>query len=254
MIKNCKYLVFIFVILFPSLAKGEDNKAAPISFFNMTSQNSGENSALSASCTGNTNSQEFDCEFTQTRVRLRLSNEEYDKSLNKFENEMKEFKKKFNSEIKKFCKGMEMNSTVERKILETEKTSPKTAKKMRDMFSICSNPTFENFYNFSKQDIEDGKVTCSISSFTPKEKSHFKRVGPNKWISVDGPSGLCNQVVTIILEKDPKHPSLWTYTQMRSHTDQGPICKDFEVGKPLIYSWQEKRSIEMKCEFIEFGF
>ena len=119
---------------------------------------------------------------------------------------------------------------------------------------ICKNPSLDKFENFFEQTIIDETKTCKVFSDYEGWTAKFKKVAPNKWISNEGPSGLCNNVFLFTLEHEPKYPTLWTYTQVRTYSDQeNKFCKGLEVNKPLIYDWHGK-TIELNCKFIEYGF
>lgn len=230
-------------------------KPLPISFSHLSSPNKEENSALSGECNGDTSSMEIGCYFVQTRISIKLDPKKLPEKIRELQTELEKQKKDLKSLYKSFCSDLTDKTKIDQvnqKLNELEYSAPQSYTRMREMLSICSNTSYDKILNFTKKIIEDETRTCKISSFTDYKTLHLKKIGPNKWLGTEWPSGLCNSVITYTLEHEPNYNTLWTYTQIRSHTDQNELCKGFEVGKPLIYSWKNK-PIEMKCDFIEFG-
>jgi hypothetical protein len=98
------------------------------------------------------------------------------------------------------------------------------------------------------------KNTCKVSE-TDTGSYSFKPVNENKWVSNNGPSGSCGTVIVMTLERDPKHLTLWNYSQVRHFTNtEESMCKSFaENNIPMSYSWNGGPSIQMDCKYIDFG-
>ena len=230
-----------------------------ISFFHLRSTS--EKSALSGKCTGDISIPEIDCYLVQTRIRLKSDPKELPDKLQKIEDEIEKAKKETkemplklsDDELCTSLHDKNKKAKLDKKLKGLEHTSPQTYAGLLELISICNKPSYEKMLHFLKKDAEAETRTCLISSDTTFETIHLKKIGPRKWLGTAGPGGLCNVVTTWTLEHEPTSIYLWTFTQIGSHADQtNKICKEIEVGIPLIYSWQSE-PLEMQCDFIEFG-
>lgn len=82
----------------------------------------------------------------------------------------------------------------------------------------------------------------------------FKRIGPRKWLSDIGPSGICNLVKIYEVEREV-NTDLWTMKETRigAGRDDG-ICKSMaeDTGKVRIWTWRNPHGYELQCDFLEF--
>lgn len=77
----------------------------------------------------------------------------------------------------------------------------------------------------------------------------FRREAKHKWVSVSGPDGICDIVLTVVLTYDPKSES-WAYTQTRVVTSDDATCKGF-ASTTVAYSHHlYMRNALMNCETI----
>lgn len=245
--------LIILLVLLPVTVTAAD-KPAPIQFFYLSSSDPTENSVLSGECTGDTSYPEVDCKFTQIRVRQEVKSEDIPQKMKELDESLNAVKKDFPKYTKEFCKDMK-EEEISKTIVELKKSKAfETATLLQDNLSFCKNPTYSKLEDLLKKMITHESKTCKISTFGPTTTS-FKKIAPNRWVSNEGPTGLCNSVIVTTLEKEPSYSSLWTYTQTRAYADQNnDLCRGLEVNKPLIYTWKASKQIELKCEFIGFGF
>jgi len=235
-----------------------DDKPRQIMFYYLTNPDIEENSSLSGKCTGNTSSYEIECTFWQTRVRLALNpadlNDEVEKVKPRLINEFNEFGglKKW---AKSLCNDVNVDSQEFIKKMD-EKKDQMTSRDIRGVnffIDFCEHPTSSKFEKFLIDSIVDETVTCKVSVDFEGTKANFKKVAKNKWVSNEGPRGLCDETVLIVLEH-AGDGILWTYIQTRTYANQdNESCRALEVNKPLVYDWKEK-TIELNCKFIEYGF
>jgi hypothetical protein len=55
------------------------------------------------------------------------------------------------------------------------------------------------------------------------------------------------------MESDPKHTSLWKWSQVRTYADTSQeLCKDMQLNYKLEYSWQGENP-DISCDTISFG-
>lgn len=244
-----------FIILSSSALFAQSQEPQPISFSYLNSPDKEENSALSGECTGNTASHEIECKFWQIRVRLALDPDDLPQEIQKAKRRLKEEMKEFDENIKELCDDIRKHSAEWKQDLETtDRMTSFEIKQMKDMVNFCDKPTYEKLERLMIRDIEVLTRTCKVSADPEGWTAKFTKVAKNKWVSSEGPTGLCNAVILMELEHEPNYSNLWTYTRTRTYADQkSELCKGLEVGTPLTYSWKEK-AIELNCQFIRYGF
>jgi len=99
--------------------------------------------------------------------------------------------------------------------------------------------------------IDDEERTCSIQ--LDHFESRFVKVSEDRWMHSPGPEGVCDVVNVEILEREPNHPSLWTYKLRPTVGNPGasPLCK---VLAPKECSWRLPSAAAVQCETLKFGF
>jgi hypothetical protein len=83
--------------------------------------------------------------------------------------------------------------------------------------------------------------------------AEFLRVNDRKWVSNNGPEGLCGVVSIFTIEHEPTSAILWTYTSHITYTNntQG-FCKGLK-DENATFSWQSGSSIRPACEEFKFS-
>lgn len=94
------------------------------------------------------------------------------------------------------------------------------------------------------------KNKCSIYSYT--FDVDFIKTDENKWVSNEGPLGLCRVINVYTIERN-KDNVLWTYTH--SVVDVGSLQKECKKIQPKtkIYSSDIQISYPLQCDRIYFG-
>ena len=99
----------------------------------------------------------------------------------------------------------------------------------------------------------DDPTTCTVSAST--FTAHFQKVGQRKWISNNGPEGICGVVSVLSLEREEKYEA-WTYTEstVTGNSDL-PACQSFgaSAAQPEVFSWKTGRAADMNCRTILFN-
>jgi len=95
---------------------------------------------------------------------------------------------------------------------------------------------------------------CKV--YTHTFSADYRKVNAKKWVRAStAPTGICNKVLSGVLEADDK--GLWKFTEIVITSDKDtPLCKGTEY-KPVIYSdWGYRRQEFFKpnCQFVSFGF
>ncbi|RKH01245.1 hypothetical protein D7X32_21080 [Corallococcus carmarthensis] len=92
--------------------------------------------------------------------------------------------------------------------------------------------------------------TCHIS--TNAFEVLFTRMNKKKWINQPRPSGICNVVTAVILERQDDTGVMWTYTQTRvAVDDDAAVCKGFELNKPLTFTSGGSSAVVLDCSGID---
>ena len=94
--------------------------------------------------------------------------------------------------------------------------------------------------------------TCSIENWDFKKKFKKASIGnKNKWVSNEGPHGLCAQIDVSTLEHEG-HGVRWKYTRQTTYVDDtDEFCKGREVGVLHKYSSGE-HAFPINCRYISF--
>ena len=81
----------------------------------------------------------------------------------------------------------------------------------------------------------------------------FVKVADNKWVSNNGPEGICGVVSVFTIEHEPTSTLLWTYTEQYTYTNNGTgLCKGLPNSETSTYSWKSGTNIRLKCEELKF--
>src|SRR5262249_44108380 len=87
----------------------------------------------------------------------------------------------------------------------------------------------------------------------------FERIGKGKWLSNEGPQGLCRTVTIYELDAEPKQHLLWTFTRKNITTGNAanPLCQGVaneDKNQPIVqYSWKaDYPDFELPCDFISW--
>jgi hypothetical protein len=81
----------------------------------------------------------------------------------------------------------------------------------------------------------------------------FVRVGDRKWVSNNGPEGICGVVSVFTIEHEATSTSLWTYTELYTYTNNSSgLCKGLPNSETSTYSWKSGSNVRLKCEEFKF--
>ncbi len=80
----------------------------------------------------------------------------------------------------------------------------------------------------------------------------FVKVNARKWVSNNGPEGICGVVSVFSIEHDVQSTSLWTYREQHTYTnDAEGFCKGLK-NEDTTYSWRSGRGVRLVCEAFTF--
>ena len=214
--------------------------------FNWLKSETGENSALSGKCNFINSSNELDCNLRQISVRKKSSFEDAQAEINNITKELdtlletqslNDIRKKHFSKI---CTAL-----PERQ----DKVDATTFNKFKQM---CEDTTRESIIDVLTISAKNSILTCRVME---RDIGNYKflQVNEKKWVSTNEPSGECGIVLVATFERYKNH--LWSYSQVRHYTNtETKVCKSLsEINEPISYSWKGTDTINMNCQFIEFG-
>jgi hypothetical protein len=133
--------------------------------------------------------------------------------------------------------------------------SPGRAASARDgyekMKAVCGCATKQCITSvmLEQQTHEQNECTVYDAVFS----ADFVKVAENKWVSNNGPEGICGVVSVFTIEHEPTSISLWTYTEHYTYTNTSDgLCKGLPNSETSTYSWKSGRNVRLKCEELKF--
>jgi hypothetical protein len=133
--------------------------------------------------------------------------------------------------------------------------SPGRAAEVRDRYkqrtAICGCTTTQcsTSIRLEQQTHEENECTFANSVFS----ADFVRVGDRKWVSNNGPEGICGVVSVFTIEREANYDNLWTYTEQIIYTNNtaDDVCK-LAHDEASTYSWKSGNTVRLKCEDFKF--
>jgi hypothetical protein len=133
--------------------------------------------------------------------------------------------------------------------------SPGRAVSARDgyeqMKAVCDCATKQCITSVMLEQQTHEQNECTVhSAVFPVD---FVKVADNKWVSNNGPEGICGVVSVFTIEHEPSSTSLWTYTEHYTYTNNSAgFCKGLPDSETSAYSWKSGTNVRLKCEEIKF--
>jgi len=265
---NLKLLVCYIVAMFSTTAFAQDYPTTGIVY------NTSEENALIYDCK-KAGEESIECHFTQTRMRKKLTDKEFAKTL---EDARDDFKKN-GLDTKEI--GQSCNSITKLLDAVSGKTKDKESKKIlansmkESKFEVkeytnvletgakaCKTRKIEDFMKFIEASNDMDRRTCVASSYTYQQNfqlvQDYKR-GPKVWAAKGAPSGPCGIIQASRFVPDKNGGSMfthWKYVSQKIITNKdgnlfpGAACKDFDE-KQYIFDWKSKK-YRFVCDYIEF--
>lgn len=100
-----------------------------------------------------------------------------------------------------------------------------------------------------EQTHEQEECTIGSSVFSPD----FVKVSDHKWVSNNGPEGICGVVSVLTIEHEATDATLWTYTEQYSYTKNNAdrVCK-LAHNTTSTFSWKSGKTVRLKCDELKF--
>jgi hypothetical protein len=155
--------------------------------------------------------------------------------------------------IAKACadmKGGEGILAAPKGTLSVRRIQQRALDRMRQLCA-CRNQHASCLTGVMLKSIDDEERTCTIhvSHF----EGRFQQVSAYRWMNTPGPEGVCDVVNVEILEREPKHDSLWTYRLKPTVGNPGasPFCKGLGAKE---CTWKLPSAAAMECATVQFGY
>ncbi len=139
-------------------------------------------------------------------------------------------------------------------ILADPTTGPKRKQLTRQLLEAVSA---RDFAKMTKLMQEQQQRTCG--SWLDTYSLEFHKIGKGKWLSNEGPQGLCRTVTIYELDAEPSEYLLWTFTRKNITTGNAsnPLCQGSaseDKNQPtIVYSWKtDHPDFELPCDFIKW--
>lgn len=242
----------IFALLFTLIfsvveAKQSESDELP-HFINIGAED--QTGVISMECEGEPPFQIIKCNFNQVYVRRRLEAKALEQKIAAVKTQKFE-----RSQYEKTCKSLNEEEAYLNKKLKEERIPERALAatlELSTMKTSCTCKTDACIRDTVIKDMTDSSRDCLIA--TNQFTVQFKRVNKFKWVSNEGPKGICNIVNVTTIERDKSSEYLWNFTQVRADADkEGIMCKDLEINNPIKYSSHFGTSFKMECPAISFS-
>lgn len=243
-------LITALALQAPSFAAGKEALTAPPKFLALPAEK--DPSFLTMECEGKAPFAKIHCRFTQVDV-IKPTEEEWLKSRAELDKDLaKKTEEQLLQDFATTCKGLaQAEENLKQKMQASGPYKADFAKKsLADFKRLCSCKDKACIVKAMLAQQDQERRTCRVTSQT--FEADFQKTGTRKWVSNNGPEGLCDLVTVMVIEHEPDATVLWTFTRTRAsgNTDAAP-CKRFEINKPYVFSWRAPEQALMGCEVIK---
>jgi hypothetical protein len=85
----------------------------------------------------------------------------------------------------------------------------------------------------------------------------FVKVSGRKWVSNNGPEGICGAVSVFTLEHEPDNGYMWNYTEQYIYTNKTGglfgVCEKLKDEAAKLYSWRGQFTpVQLNCQELRF--
>jgi hypothetical protein len=230
-------------------AVGQPKLDGPPTILNLGSNSS--DGSVSIACSGAAPYDRLSCTVYHLSVD-RTSQEEYQRHRAELQKELAtNGESEFRADTAIWCNAAVANGLAK----DVAKYSPGRAAEVQNRFklnqAICGCNTKECFASvrLEQQTHEQNECTFSSSNFS----ADFVKLSDRKWVSNNGPEGICGVVSILTIEHEPNYANLWTYSQQHIYTNGSAddLCK-LAHNSTSTYSWNSEKNVRLKCEEFDF--
>jgi hypothetical protein len=220
---------------------------SPPVFLNLGSNT--QDSSITVTCAGKKPYSKLSCTVNSLLV-TRKTVADYEKARQELQKDMEtQSEKNLQRMQTQSCSNVE---SANKDLIPKLKTySPGRAAVARDGYeqlkSLCECKTRECLASvmMAQQTGEQNECTVTSRAFA----IDFVKVDDRKWVSNNGPEGVCGVVSVFTMESDAKHSNLWTYTEHYTYTNRNSgLCKGLPSEESTVYSWKAAKPVRLKCE------
>jgi hypothetical protein len=209
--------------------------------------------SVTVKCNGKEPYSELSCKVYRLWVQ-RLSIDEYQKARAALQNDLAT---KSEEDLRKMqqvrCSDLpSVNSDLAKNL---KNYSPGRAASARDgydqMKALCGCTTKQCITSVMLEQQTHDENECTVHSTV--FAADFVKVGDRKWVSNNGPEGICGVVSVFTIEHEAASTVLWTYTEQYTYTNNSEgLCKGLPSRTTSTYSWKSGRNVRLKCEELKF--
>lgn len=208
-------------------------------------------SSVKVTCIGKEPYSYLPCKVYRLSVN-RISSEEYQRRRAELQKELATYgEAEFRSDKALWCSPA-IAGGLEKDIANY---SPGRAAEVRNKFkdkeAVCGCATTQCFASIrlEQQTHEQDECTFSSTEFSVD----FVKVGDRKWVSNNGPEGICGVVSVFTIEHETNYTSLWTYVEQYIYTNNNAdeLCK-LAQNQTSTYSWKAETQVRLRCEEVKF--
>jgi hypothetical protein len=137
-----------------------------------------------------------------------------------------------------------------KRILNDPTSGPKTKEFFLQLFAALSSKDLVKATKLTNE-----RQQRTYGGYVTSYSIDFKKIGKGKWLSNEGPQGMCRVVRIYELEADPAN-GLWTLVQKNITTGNTSeqLCKSIANAERQpseeMLSWKSPGEFELPCEYI----
>ena len=257
------YLVFLFLLSnLSNLSIASENPVFP-NAVQLSRNERNAYSNLRVDCTQGDTINEISCNFTQVMLRKSLQPEDVEREFN---NEWKKLGKDERDNMLTESARISMcgkGSIEQLQDVITSKSNELSGGELEELttqvmpyMEYCKKPTIDSLQEMMMGIKRQKSKTCRLI-VTPWKETFVYQELSEKWLSQQGPQGICGTIVlsSLFQSEDQKEIYEWTYQTRKVITNK-------EVSEELCGVWSEdpvtyKYSFDTKyvdCVFVDYGF
>jgi hypothetical protein len=210
-----------------------------------------QDGSVTLSCAGEAPFARLSCRVYSTWI-ARPSSDDYNKSRAELQKDLSsKTDAQFREDQRKMCSQGPADSDVAARIKGYSPAHAATARyALEQIRALCACATKECFDKAILEQQSHEQNECTIySSVIPVD---FVKVNDRKWVSNNGPEGICGVLDVFTIEHEETYPTLWTYTSHYSYTNnKDGLCKAMK-DEDYTYSWKGPHSLRLQCETFTF--
>ncbi len=242
------FLTLAVIGVMQQLALGQARLEGPPTILNLGSN--ANDGSVSATCAGKAPYSKLSCSVYHMEV-TRTSVEGYQKSRTALQKELATTNEAdLLRKLKSQCS--DLPSDFEKKLTTYSEGRAASARDgYEQMKAVCACATKQCISSVMLEQQTHEQDECNV--YSTLFAADFVKVSERKWVSNNGPEGICGVVSVFTIEHEPNDAILWTYTEQYIYTNNAAdaVCK-LAHDQTSTYSWKAGQSVRLKCEELKF--